>query len=459
MKEKMYKQASKFYLVGNFANKGLVFLTIPIFTRLLKTSDYGIVTTYNSWVIILSMITGCALHMAIRMFYVDEPDKLEEFNASLTSFILLNGAFLLVLLSIVSAIIDLPISYFLIVLCMIQAIATAVINNYSQILMLKFKYKKRTALMILPNLISIVGAIILIYYFMDSKLYYGRIVPKVITYVIFLFILLYIIYSKNKLKTDWSYVKYGLSLSAPLIVHGIALNILSQSDRTMITLFVGASETGIYSLIYNFSMIAMVITTAMEGVWVPWFLNNMKSRNIDEINEVAGIYSKFVCYAIVMIILGGPEIIYILADKDYWSGFSMIPPIVGSNFMIFLYTFYVNIEHFNKKTKMITLNTMIAATANIVLNIIFIPKYGYVAAAYTTLISYLISFLMHYMYARKLEATMFPFKVFGKYILIIILGSVLFYLFLGTFYIRWGIIVMSTLYMLIANKELIKRVL
>lgn len=61
-----YKKASTCYLIGNIFNKGIAFLTVPIFTRILSTSDYGIVTTYNSWIGIVSMLLGFALHMAIR---------------------------------------------------------------------------------------------------------------------------------------------------------------------------------------------------------------------------------------------------------------------------------------------------------------------------------------------------------------------------------------------------------
>ena len=66
-----YKKASTCYLIGNIFNKGIAFLTVPIFTRILSTSDYGIVTTYNSWIGIVSMLLGFALHMAIRSSFID----------------------------------------------------------------------------------------------------------------------------------------------------------------------------------------------------------------------------------------------------------------------------------------------------------------------------------------------------------------------------------------------------
>ena len=66
-----YKKASTCYLIGNVFNKGIAFLTVPIFTRILSTSDYGIVTTYNSWIGIVTMLLGFALHMAIRSSFIN----------------------------------------------------------------------------------------------------------------------------------------------------------------------------------------------------------------------------------------------------------------------------------------------------------------------------------------------------------------------------------------------------
>ena len=69
---------------------------------------------------------------------------------------------------------------------------------------------------------------------------------------------------------------------------------LVESDRTMITWLADASQTGIYSLIYNFSMIATVITTSLDGVWVPWFTKQMSNKGYKEINKVAVAISELI---------------------------------------------------------------------------------------------------------------------------------------------------------------------
>ena len=56
MKEKKILKAGTLYFIGNIFDKAVAFITVPIFTRMLSTSDYGVTTTYLSWVSILTVI-------------------------------------------------------------------------------------------------------------------------------------------------------------------------------------------------------------------------------------------------------------------------------------------------------------------------------------------------------------------------------------------------------------------
>ena len=71
MNNKDFKKAGLFYTVGSFFNKGIAFFTIPLFTRILSTTDYGIVSTYNSWVGIVTVLLSMTLYMAIRQSFID----------------------------------------------------------------------------------------------------------------------------------------------------------------------------------------------------------------------------------------------------------------------------------------------------------------------------------------------------------------------------------------------------
>ena len=444
-----YKKASTFYLFGSLFNKGMSFFTVPIFTRLLSTSDYGIVTTYNSWISILAMVVGFALHTGIRIAFVDYKEEMKDFMATTTTFTLLSGGLLSVAIIFVSRLVSFELNTTLIILCLLQSIATALVEDYSMYLMMQYRYKFRTALMILPNLISVILSVIAIKFVLTKDLYIGRIIPTALTVILFGILVCVLVYSKSRCFLNRDYLKYALSFSLPLILHGIALNILSQTDRTMITWLADSSQTGIYSLIYNFSMIATVITTSLDGIWVPWFYNKLQKKIYDEINVVAKDYINLMTYCMIGVILVGPEVVKLLASSNYWDGIKIIPPVVLSNFIIFAYTLYVNIEHFHKKTKGITFNTVIAALTNIILNSLLIPKYGYVAAAFTTLASYLVSFVLHSYKSKKLEPNLYSITYFALPLMEIVIATVLFYVFMDNAVVRWVIVFIYVIAMLV----------
>ncbi len=447
-----YKKAGTYYFIGNIFNKGVAFLTVPIFTRILSSYDYGVINTYNSWVGIIAMIIGFALNIGVRLAFVDYEKKIDDFMATITLFTLgVSVASISVVIGIVK-VFNINANILLICMCLLHSFGVAIVTDYIQYLMMQYRYKFRTALMVLPNLISVIVSIGAILFFFKSEPYLGRIIPTTAINLLFGLIVVYLVLRKSHIFC-FEYLKYGLAISAPLIVHGIALNILSQSDRIMITSMADASQTGIYSLIYNFSMIATVITTSLEGVWLPWFTHKMKENKPEEINKLAIDYVNVMTYAMVCLILVAPEVVKLLASQDYWEGISIIPPIVLANYVIFAYTLYVNIEHYYKKTVFVTLNTTVAAVTNIVLNFIFIPQYGYIAASYTTLASYVVALIMHARYAKKLENSLYPIKTFLIPCIHFAITCIMFYAFMDKVFIRWGIMIVYFVGMLFKERN------
>lgn len=432
------KNASVLYLFATLFNKGIAFLTVPIFTRILSTTDYGIVTTYNAWVDILTVILSLALYMAIRIAFVDLKKEKKTFLNTVISFTLVLS-FIFAIGALLLGKAFTGISGIIVLLAVVQGSAGALIMDYQQYLMMDYKYVQRSLLMALPNLLAVICSIFAIVYIHPEQLYLGRIVPTMSVYAISAGVVVYQTYKNQVPHINISHLKYGIAISLPLVFHGIALNVLSQSDRTMITLLAGADQTGIYSLVYNFSMISAVLTTALDGVWLPWFMTKMKERQYEQINAQAKDYIEFMTFAMFGLILIGPEILKKMAAQTYWDGISIIPPIVLANYFIFMYTFFVNVEHYNKKTMGITINTVVAAVVNIGLNFIFIPLYGYVAAAYTTLASYCIAMLLHANASHKLEKSVLPTTQFVLPLVILLVATILYYCLLDQWIIRWAI--------------------
>ena len=452
------KKAGTCYLFGTLFNKGIAFITVPIFTRILTVADYGLVTTYNAWESIAAMFMSLALYMAVRASFIDYEDKTEDYLSTILLFTLSYGGVVIGVAWLIATF-TLSAQYTLIlVLCLLHALGSALIESVSMYLMMNFRYRFRTAIMVLPNLIATAIAVVLIKWVLESDLYMGRIVPTAILFFAFgIAVALYFL-PKGKMKLNKEYISYGLKISLPLVLHGVALSILSQSDRTMITMLRDATETGIYGLIYNFSMVATVITTAFDGMWVPYFTRKMKDGEYADINKTSIKYIELMTIAMIGVVLLAPEVVKIMATESYWEGIKVVPPIVLSNYLIFIYTLYVNVEHYHKKTVFISINTAIAAVVNIILNYFFILKWGYVGAAYTTLMSYGLSLILHYIYSRRLNDKVFPIKNVLIPTMVIVVIVATFYLFIDMWLVRWGIAFGCLILLVIKERKFLMKI-
>ncbi|MCC5895585.1 MAG: oligosaccharide flippase family protein [Alkalibacterium sp.] len=452
VKNNNYVKAGSLYLLGSIFNKGMVFLTIPIFTRILTIHEYGLINTYLSWVTIFISILGLSLDKGVMIGFSEYEDDIDEFMSTITVLTLINS---LLISSLVIAVfyfstINIGFSLVLLVIALLQASSSAILRNYDIYLKFKYEYIKKSALEILPNMFTLISAIFIIVYFLTSNKHFGKIIPHAGFTLVFSLLALNQIFKKSK-GFNKLHAKTALSVSIPFIFHGMSLTLLNQSDRIMITSLVNASETGIYSLIYNFSMAGTVIFLSLNNVWLPWFTKNMKDRAVDKINEKAAIYLLLMTVPTVGLILTAPELLRIIAPVEYWGADVSIPLIILSSYIIFIYSLYINIEHIHKKSKSVAVNTIAATAINIGLNYYIIQLFGYHGAAATTLISYLILFYLHYRGARKLEKELLPIKLMIKPIFLIIVNVIVYYIFIDAFFIRWLLLVVQLIYIGITN--------
>ena len=288
MKAKKFTEAGLLYFIATLFNKGIGFVTVPIFSRILSTSDYGTITTFNSWVSMASVVMSLALYMSIRASFIDFSEKERpKFLSVVITFTCMIFVISMIIGALAIIMIPNNVNIALVFLCLVQSFGLALVNDYSYYLMMRYEYKARTALMVLPGLISVIISIIVILFVIDDHLYLGRIVPTTIVHAIVAVIVLIAVFSKAKPQLNFKYLKYGLIISLPLVLHSIALQILSQSDRVMITSLRNAAETGIYSLVYNLGMISTVITSSLDGIWIPWFTEKLKDQR-----------NKYACYGL-----------------------------------------------------------------------------------------------------------------------------------------------------------------
>lgn len=438
-------KASSWYVFTDFFVSGLSFLTIPIFTRLLTPNDYGIVSTYNSWVGIFTVLIPLGLEVSIGRGKTDFKDEYEEYSSSVLFlsllFFLIFSVIIFNLKDIFNKVLELPNEYLLYFL-ILQSYLSFVINFAITKFRFQYKYKFVSIINIVRSIIGILLSIYFINFIFENNKYFGRILGNFLPLMIISIFFLFFIFLKGKSYINLKYWKYALFLSIPFIPHHLSSIINSQFDRILINRYIGPTATGIYSFSYNLSMIVMVLIKASSAAWLPWFNENMNNKNFDNIKQKAKYYVDLFIIIYLLILYISPEITKLMADEKYWEGLFIIPYIFLALFFQFLFMFESHVELFFKKTIFISIGTMISAFINVILNILFIPIYGYPAAAYTTLISYIFLFFIHFIFTKKIiKKSIFGFKFYIFPILIVSFYTILFVFFQNIIYIRIVLIV------------------
>ena len=151
-----------------------------------------------------------------------------------------------------------------------------------------------------------------------------------------------------------------------------------------------------------------------------------------------------------------PELIKLFINSEYAEASLIVPPICLGIFFQMMYTFFYDIEYYHKKNKQIAVFSVITAIVNIILNYVAINIWGYQAAAYTTIVSYIILCLLHYFGMRKIDKTQYyDLKTLITLSIALILTTFANVIFNNSILIRYIILVISGIYILIRYKKLI----
>lgn len=398
-------KAGKWYTIGNILLKGCIFFSLPIFTRILSTVDFGIYNTYMAYEGIITAILGLGLYGTVKNAKLDYKEKFNEYLSSVLSLSLIVLAGILIIINFTYNLYSdfLGFDRVIVNFLVLQSFGSYLIYFYGAKLNIEFKYKSYLIISFFNTIGNIGLSIFLIKFIFPNTRYLGRIIGSALPLIIVGIIISISIILKGKKFICKKYWLYALAIGLPLVPHVVSQSLLSQFDRIMITNIVGDSESGIYSYICTICTILYVISSSFDNAWSPWVYMMLKDKKNLEIKKASKEYIAFFAILTLGFICVMPEITKIIASKEYWSGIDLLVPIALSNYFTFLYMIPVNIEYYNKKTKYISFGTISAALLNFGLNFWAIAMFGYRAAAYTTLISYILLFVFHWMIAKKLK--------------------------------------------------------
>ncbi len=392
-------RAGVWYTISAFFTKGVAFITTPIFARLLSSNEYGEFSNFIAWSGMILIIATMDMHATVNRARYDY----ENLDGYLSSVAITGTIATTVLWGIVQLFPDFFCKFFSMKMSYINVLfITTMVSPALSLFQAKnrihYKYKTYVALSFGSVFFSTLISLILVL-LMQDKLTARILGLKGTVFIIDLCVYAYIIYKGRQFK--WSESKYALLICLPLIPHLLSKYILNQSDRIMIKQFCGASDAGLYSLAYTCAMIPMMLVNATYIAWSPWTAEQIHAENFEKIRKASYYYIGLFYLIIVTIFLTGPEVIYFFGGKQYMVAANILPPVVMGVAFQFLCNLYIALEQFAKKTVGMALATVVTALINIGLNWIFIPRYGYIAAAYTTLSGYAVLLILHYFLAKR----------------------------------------------------------
>ena len=396
-------KASVAFFGGSIISSALAYITTPIYTRLLTADEYGQTAVWFTWYSLLGIIAMFSLSSGVfNNGMSDYPDRRDEYSLSMLGLSsLITLLFSLIFLGSYPWTkelleMDFPLA---VLMCVVFLFQPA--YNYWMVRQrYEFKYKYpllwTSVLAILPPLVSV----ICILYFPEHRLY-SRIFGAEITLVVFYALFVVFLVKKGGKKINTKYWKSAFLFNLPLIPHYLSILALGGSDRIMISKMVGDAEAAYYSVAFSIAIAVSIVWSAINSSLVPYTYEHCKQRDFTPVAKLTSLLLAVFAYFTLFASLIAPEMIRIMATPEYMEAIYVIPPIIIGVFFQVHYFIYANLVYYYKKPRYVMYASVTAATLNIILNYLFIPLYGYVAAAYTNMLAYVIQAVIDFFAMRK----------------------------------------------------------
>ena len=419
-------KAAVWFVVCNVVNKGISLLATPILTRIMSTEQSGTFSVFQSWVAIATIF--CTLNLfgaAYSRGRLDYKGRENAFESSLLSLstVLTLGFFVVFCLApdFWSGLMGL--SPFLVALLFIEVLLSSATAFWSAQQRFEYRYRALVVVTIVTNIFSL-GVGILAILNTDAKVE-ARVIMDVVAKGAPGLVLMALIFARGKCFFSKEYWKYGLAFTLPLLPHFLSHYVLNQSDRLMISMMVDNSAAALYSVSYSISMALVIVMNAINDSYVPYTFQELDKRRVEGVRRSGYAILALVMALTVLVMAFSPEILAMFAGPEYSEAAAIIPPLAASVFFIFFYSMVSNLEYYFKQTGLIAVASVIAAAFNIILNLVFIPIFGYMAAAWTTLASYIALAFMHGLFSYRICKREFGHQVYSPRVLLLISVAVI----------------------------------
>jgi len=386
--------------------QGLIFL--PVITKILGAEDYGIWAQLKITMCLLVPFTFLGLHEGLTRFLPGGKNK-EEIQEGIYSSLLLIFAIALVLASLLMIFSNQAATFFRFDPIFIKFLSLIIIfESLNTILLVVVratreigKYFWFVVLKMFGETGLVIGAILLGY-----GLYGAVISLLIIRIVSCLFIFVYIFRKIGIKIPNFSLIKSYLSFGLPTIVNHVSYWGVTSMDRYLIGFFLGIIFVGYYAPAYSIGNILSLFIFPLAlilSVVLPKFFDD---NRIDEVKNYLSYSLKYFLLITIPAVFGlsilSRQLLVIFSTEEIADNSYLVVPFILVSILLYgIIYFFSQILCLVKKTKLTAIIWAMSALLNLVLNVIFIPRFGILAAAIATFASYFFAFILMWYFSFK----------------------------------------------------------
>jgi len=461
----------------------LSFLLVRLHTDkavLENVADYGDVSLIFAYFVLFNVLLAYGMETAFFRFLNSEQKKKSVLSTSAISLVLTSILVLVIgyfFRDQVSRITHIDADYIVLVLWILFFDALVIIPfAYLRAMGKPIKYTVLKLLNVVLNLgLNIVLLLFLkswaesstfwtTFYRPNFEVHYIFIANLVASGVTFLTLISF--YFKLKYNFDAKLWKQMLRYAFPVLIAGIAFSVNETFDRILLERLLpdnlAKDAIGTYSACYKLALFMMLFATAYRLGIEPFFFSNAKAKdakaNYAKILEFFVIFGALILLTVVVFV----DILklILIPNEAYWEAMTVVPILLLAYLFLGVYHNLSVWYKITDRTKFGAYISIFGALITLLINTIFIPKFGYMASAIATLFAYTAMALTSYILGKKYYSIPYNLKKMGLYLaLSIILSALSFYLFREQYFVGILFILILMAAIWVKEKTFLKQLL
>lgn len=375
------------YTGVTFITKGIGFITIPLFTRLMSTEEFGLFNNFAAWQVILLSLLSLESYATLNRARLDFEDKeLKNYQFTLLTCSLgltfLVTIILIVAPSIPEALTDLDRKYLHVMV--LYLLFYPAFNMFQMLQRVQYRYKLSAGLSLGASLFAVVLSVYLVLTLDDGLM--GRVVGQYTPFIV-LGMAFYLWYWKTGGKFKLAYLRYAFPLAVPLVISTLGSQILLLGCRMVTQHACGADEVAYLSLATTLSQIVLLFINTLNNAWAPWMYDCIESGVPGKAVKTFRVYIWGIAILAALVVLVAPELVFVLGGSEYGPTIWVVPGFVFACVLNMVANQYLYLETYYKDVWAGGVTTLIIALINLPLCWVFIKVWGFDAVGYANAVS------------------------------------------------------------------------